>query len=224
MSSRKEIIKDSLSDRAFSILRESIISLEYPPGTRFVIDRLAESLSISRTPIREALRELVNQGLVVYDRICYRVVSLRVEDVLDIFAIRKALEVLAAGTAAQRITPAEKGSFKKILDIYSNARSQKSIKDFEREDQQLHTAVRKLSHNPRLFKLLSSYQDLILFIRSCTLHVALSEKDIEATNREHKDIVMAIVEEDSRAAGEAMRRHLENSEKRTIATMKKAEG
>ncbi|MBC7294664.1 MAG: GntR family transcriptional regulator, partial [Thermoleophilia bacterium] len=67
------IIRQSLSQQAGEAIKKRILSLDLPPGTRLVVDTLAEELGVSRTPVREALRELVSQGLVTYDGNSYTV-------------------------------------------------------------------------------------------------------------------------------------------------------
>lgn len=95
-------------DHVYDEIRRGIVEGRYAPGTRLVEQRLAASLDVSRTPVREALRRLEAEGLVVVER--HRgaeVRGLSPEEVADLYDVRSRLEAYAAELAAQRCTPAD---------------------------------------------------------------------------------------------------------------------
>jgi len=98
----------SLRDSVRDLLLERVLAGEYPPGARLVETRIARELGISQAPLREALRDLEQLGLVVHE--AYRGCSVRAvsaAELLEAFPVRAALEALAARLAAPRIDDAD---------------------------------------------------------------------------------------------------------------------
>lgn len=217
MQTKRKISKDNLCDKALVEIRESILSLKFSPGERLVIDRIADTLSISRTPIREALKELVNEGFLIYDKISYKVIDITKKDVTEIFAIRKALEVLAAGEAAKYCSEGTKKSLLKALEK-SSPKEKKDNNYYEIAYQKLHLLIAESSQNPRLFNLLASYQNLIRLVLSWTYKITQVEIDrkIILDENEHRSIIQAIIENRIDDAKTAMAFHIDNAEKRTL--------
>ena len=105
-------LRDVVSD----VLRQAIKDGVLKPGERLMEIRLAEELGVSRTPIREAIRKLEQEGFVVMvPRRGTYVADISLKDISQVFEIRGALEELAAGLAAERITPDELERLERIL-------------------------------------------------------------------------------------------------------------
>ena len=102
-------IQKPLRELVYLELKHKILTGEIQARTRLMEIDLAERMNVSRTPIREAIRELATDGLVVIEprRGAY-VSDISIQNMLDIFEVREDLEGLAAGLAAQRITEEEK--------------------------------------------------------------------------------------------------------------------
>src|SRR5690606_12292208 len=97
-----------LRELVFEVLREAIITGKLRPGERLMEVQLAEELGVSRTPVREAIRKLELEGLVLMiPRRGAYVAEISMKDIADVFEIRAALEGLAAQLAAERCTPEE---------------------------------------------------------------------------------------------------------------------
>jgi len=100
---------------ATKVLREAIVSGQLPPGGRLIQERLAQELRISRTPLREALLRLEQQGLVsTSGRRGLAVASLSPEAMLDTMDVRSALDTVAARWAVQRMTAREVGQLRAV--------------------------------------------------------------------------------------------------------------
>ena len=129
----KMIINDSSDSNGYKSLRESVYSKikkkiligEMKPGTRIVEVTLAESLGVSRTPVREAIRQLEKEGMVtvVEPRKGSYVSDISVKDMVDILEVRAELEALAAKLATSRALEEEIQEMEKISGMYRQAHS-----------------------------------------------------------------------------------------------------
>ncbi|WP_328683993.1 GntR family transcriptional regulator [Streptomyces sp. NBC_01261] len=107
----------AVRERVLATLRQDIIAGRLRPGDRLVERELAERFGISRVPVREAIRALVAEGFVHFETPRRTVVRrLTPNDVRELFELREALEVYAAGLAASRATPEELAEVRDLLD------------------------------------------------------------------------------------------------------------
>jgi DNA-binding GntR family transcriptional regulator len=160
------LIRQSLSQQAGEAIKRRILSLDLPPGTRLVVDVLAEEMGVSRTPVREALRELVSQGLVTYDGNSYTVTRYTRRDVEEIFAIRRALEVLAARQAAERISPQALQELRALCEEGVRRLRERDAKFLVEMDSRFHEIIAEQSGNTRLQSMLASLRDQAWLIRN----------------------------------------------------------
>ena len=107
----------SIADQVFEILEKDILTGVYARGEILTETKLSEKLGVSRTPIREALRRLEQERLVVGTSRGMRVVGLDMRDIEDIYEIRSRVEGLAARRAADRAKPEQLDELKRILDM-----------------------------------------------------------------------------------------------------------
>ena len=113
-------IQKPLRELVYLELKHKILTGEIKARTRLMEIDLAERMNVSRTPIREAIRELATDGLVIIEprRGAY-VSDISIQNMLDIFEVREDLEGLAAGLAAQRITEEEKLALSKMHRLFA---------------------------------------------------------------------------------------------------------
>ena len=108
-----------LRDVVFNNIKDGILTGRLRPGERLLENQLAEELGVSRTPIREALRMLEIENLVdLIPRKGAQVKKMSEKDIKDVLEIRKVLEELASGIAAENITKQEIAELKKLQDVY----------------------------------------------------------------------------------------------------------
>ena len=107
----------SIADQVFEILEKDILTGVYTRGELLTETKLSEKLGVSRTPIREALRRLEQERLVVGTSRGMRVVGLDTRDIEDIYEIRIRVEGLAARRAAERATGEQLAELKRVLDM-----------------------------------------------------------------------------------------------------------
>jgi DNA-binding GntR family transcriptional regulator len=197
----------SLSDEAYFRIRDLIVSLDLPPGAIVSERDLMERLGLGRTPVREALRTLAQEGLVeVYPRRGIFVTSVDVRDLGSLSEVRAVLESYAARLAAERATAAERreaGDLSEELDRTVGARQLIEL------DQRIHRHVYRCTHNPFLEKTLNEYY--VLTLRIWFLALDRVERLDEAV-QEHRELMTAIRDRDPDRAEETMRRHVRGFE------------
>jgi DNA-binding GntR family transcriptional regulator len=197
----------SQSDRAYYAIRELIVTLELPPGSVVSERDLMERLGLGRTPVREALRTLAQEGLVeVYPRRGIFVSSVDVRDLGSLSEVRAVLESYAARLAAERATAAERreaGALSEELDHTVGARQLIEL------DQRIHRHVYRCTHNPFLEKTLNEYY--VLTLRIWFLALDRVERLDEAV-QEHRELMEAIRDRDPDRAEATMRRHVRGFE------------
>ena len=191
---------------AYSEIRDRILKAEYEPGAALSEYQIAASLDVSRTPVREALKQLEQEGLVrsIPQKGVF-VTDLSVSDIDEIYQIREQLETFAARVAATEM------SAKESADLIAELRSAKenpdegSLEDAFDADIHLHEAIIAVTRNRRLAQILSTLADQVHRIRALS---ARTPGRLRAAVDEHLEIMEAIQRRDADAASEAMAEHL----------------
>ncbi|ASJ70524.1 GntR family transcriptional regulator [Granulosicoccus antarcticus] len=202
----------SQTHRAVADLRGLIFSGELPAGTDHLEIELAERLSMSRTPVREAARVLEAQGLLeVRPRKGVRILSLSANDMDEIYVVLTELESLAAGLAARgKYTKKE---LRPLLGTVADMEA--SLKRVDREawaeaDARFHDELVRLAGNSRMAAIISNFNDQVRRARAFTLHIRpLPVK----SNEEHRALYEAIARGDEKGARKMHWQHRENARK-----------
>ena len=193
----------SRSDEAYLRIRDLIVSLELPPGSIVNERELMERLGLGRTPVREALRALAQEGLVeVYPRRGIFVSSVDVGDLASLSEVRAVLESHAARLAAERATQEERDEAGVLIDELDRTLSARELIEL---DQRIHRHVYRCAHNPFLEKTLNEYYVLTLRIWFLALDRVARLDDAV---REHRELMTAIRDGDGERAEDSMRRHV----------------
>ena len=146
-----------LRDVVFNTLRQAILKGELAPGERLMEIQLANKLGVSRTPIREAIRKLELEGLVLMiPRKGAEVAEITEKNMLDVLEVRRALEELAVKLACERITEEEIQELKDAADAFQKILSEKDITKIAEADEAFHDVIFKSTGNDRLIQLLNS--------------------------------------------------------------------
>ncbi|MET3922822.1 GntR family transcriptional regulator [Arthrobacter sp. UYEF20] len=197
-----------LRENVRDAIRNRIFEGHYAPGTRLVERDLADEFSVSRLPVREALRMLRQEGL-VSDRANSRgtvVSSLTPEQVADLFDVRLALEVLASELAAARATRPELTHLNSLLDTAQNCLATGSIFEAHAANNQFHDAITTIARNEFLRAALEPLQGRMHWLfRHAT--------DLPELIREHRRLYEAIASGDPDRAGAASREHVQKYRK-----------
>lgn len=189
-------------------IRESIQNGVYTPGERLTESELAERLGVSRTPVREALRRLESDGLLVFEPWRGVVVAeMDRQQVGELYTMREVLEGTAARLAAKHISEAEMGVLETLL-----AKETKQLKkpsELAKTNRHFHHAIYASAHNRYLMQTLSTLRNSLALLRGTTFSVPGRAK---VAHREHKEIVTAILDRDGIGAEEAARAHIRGAE------------
>lgn len=186
-----------LREIVFESMRDAILSGVLQPGERLMEIQLAEEMGVSRTPVREAIRKLELENFVVMiPRKGAYVAGVSSKDVADVFEIRSALEGLAAGLAAERITEDELEQMERVLFCRSNE-GDMDLEEVVKTDTDFHALVYSASRNDRLIQILANLREQIQRFRSTSLAVPGRNK---LALEEHRAIVDALRNHDSEEA------------------------
>jgi len=189
----------------YATLREMILSMELPPGTRLKDVDLAQRLGVSNTPLREAMRLLAADSLVeTIPRRGTVVKTLSAEESGLLYEIREALEVLATGLVARR---GSQETLQKILDVAESHRravERRHLHEYLDLDRRFHSLIAEGSQNPILVSMLNMIADRIHIVRRMTSNL---EKDV-LTGNEHHEIATALMSRDEEKATSFMQQHI----------------
>lgn len=208
-----------LRELVLDAIREAIINGTLKPRERLMEIQLAEELGVSRTPIREALRKLELEGFIVMvPRKGAYVADISFKDIADVFEIRAALEALAAGLAAERITDEELEEMERLVVEKAEAIANQNMERLVQVDTMFHEAIYKASRNERLTSIISNLREQIQRYRTTSLaYPGRMQRSLE----EHRGIVEAIQSRDPQIAQQVAREHIENAENSMIDAIKK---
>ena len=198
-------------ESAYRYIRGSIIRGELKSGEILLETNLAERIGVSRTPVREALSRLANEGLVVLGR--YRraqVASFSMVDVAEVFRLRGKLEGHAARRACSRITTADIQRLEAIEDELETAFAKlgwhQHLPRFDELNNEFHAIIARAADSPRLERILASSLELPASIFN--YYTESVDARTERTHRQHREIIAALKARNSDWAEAAMSAHL----------------
>jgi DNA-binding GntR family transcriptional regulator len=180
-----------LREIVYEELRNLILTGKIKPGTRMMEIELAEDMGVSRTPIREAIRKLEKEGLVVIEpRKGAYASEVSVKDMEDILEVRANLEGLAAYLAAERMTEAEKKALDEVKIKFREAVNEGNMPEMISYDTKFHHMIVEASRNNHLIHMVEQLQELVLRFR----YIYYKDfKRAEDMIPEHKQIFEEIV-------------------------------
>jgi DNA-binding GntR family transcriptional regulator len=209
-----------LREIVFESMRDAILKGVLQPGERLMEIQLAEEMGVSRTPVREAIRKLELENFVVMiPRKGAYVAGVSSKDVADVFEIRSALEGLAAGLAAERITDEELEEMEQAL-FYRASEGEMDLEQIVKSDTDFHALVYKASRNQRLIQILANLREQIQRFRSTSLAVPGRNK---VALEEHRMIVEALRNHNSEEAQALAIAHIVTAENVMFEAMSKKE-
>lgn len=209
-----------LRDVVFETLRDAIITQVLKPGERLMEIQLADEMGVSRTPVREAIRKLELEGLVVMvPRKGAYVAGVSIKDIHEVYEVRSALEMLAVTLAAERITDEELDALERQVLRESEEEEKGAGSQLDNIiyiDSSFHDIIYGAAHNQRLVQFVNILQEQLQRFRAASLaRPGRSKTALE----EHKQIVEALAERNGELAAKLAREHIENAENAMIASM-----
>lgn len=195
-----------LREVVFKTLRNAIIRGELQPGERLMEEKLAKTLEVSRTPVREAIRMLELEGLVVMlPRKGAEVARITVTDLQEALEVRMAIEDLSVRLATMRIDEKGKKDLVRAKEAFDAALTGKKVETIVDKDERFHDVIFGATQNRRLIALAHSLREQVYryrfeYVKDFSSHDKLS--------REHARITEAILEGDVVKAQQSMRGHI----------------
>ena len=202
---------ETKSDYAYRQVRDRILSGELQPGAVIQQRDLASLIGISTTPLREALKRLKSEGLVELDaHRDARISPLRAEEARDLLELRKSLDPLAAGLAAQRRTNADIQAIRAALAHVDPLPTPPEIGQLVAH-RNFHAAIYRASHNDLLIAALEGLWDKADRYRRLALQTKRTQAARDQKANEHQLLVDSIAAGDSDAAANVMHAHIDTS-------------
>ena len=203
-----------ISSNLYSQLQRDILTGKLKNGQKLTEQVICEEYNVSRTPVREALRQLESEGLVenILNRGSF-VVGLSKQDFEDMFELRKIYEIQAVKWAIERITEEEMDALDETFEFMEFYTLRNDIDKMLTINEGFHQIIYEASHNRMLQQCLSSYQTYLKYLRKDDEY---PDDYLATVLEEHRQIFQAFIEKDVEAGAEAMERHIGNSKKRRL--------
>ncbi|HWI84614.1 GntR family transcriptional regulator [Ramlibacter sp.] len=199
----------SASETAYELLKQRLVAGSYPPGAQLKEEPIARELGLSRTPVRAALKRLIEDGLATVDAgRGVRVAQWTDADILETYHLRSLLEAHAAQRAAQRGDPAVRAELERLNREMAAAIGKGGadmVLRLQAINSRFHRTILDGSGSPRLKLLLASIIDMPIVVRSFFVS---TRADLQQSLQHHKDITAAIASGDGEVAAQAMQLHL----------------
>src|SRR3984893_4270466 len=201
------------SEGLVDALREAILTGRYAPGARLVQQELAEAFGMSRIPLREALRRLEGEGLVIISPNRGAIVRpLAPKDIVDLYDLRLALETLAVRRAAERYADVREATSRRRAEATAAVEAGPLTTLF-RLDRDYHADLAAASDNPHLVAVLGGQWSQIMRIMHAYLRVGTYTPNVW---EEHAGLADAVAHGDADGAAERLRIHLTTSRDRIL--------
>lgn len=198
-----------LRDLVFEYLRNAILIGKLKPGQRLMEVKLAEELGVSRTPVREAIRKLELEGLVLMEvRKGAYVADVSIKDTIDVLEVRSVIEGLAASLAAKRIEDDEIEELAKVSEEFNKAVKENDIRGMIDGDSKFHSLIFKSTRNKKLIQIVQGLQELVLRFR-ITYYTESEYKRCNEMVAEHQLIYKSILNRDPISAQKNAQYHID---------------
>ena len=197
-----------LRDVVFNTLREAILKGDLKPGERLMELQLASKLGVSRTPIREAIRMLEQEGLAVTNpRKGAEVAKMTLKDMEDVLEIRDALDELAVRIACQKISDEQLRQLEDMKELFEKSTQTGNVKKIAEADVTFHDVIYEATGNPKLVTLLNNLREQVYRYR---VEYIKDPKNYPTLIAEHEAILESLKNRDVKNAVEAMHVHVAN--------------
>lgn len=197
-----------LRDVVFHTLREAILKGDLKPGERLMELQLAAKLGVSRTPIREAIRMLEQEGLAVtMPRKGAEVAKMTLKDMEDVLEIREALDELAVRIACEKITDEQLKKLIAVKEEFEANTKSGDLKKIAESDVLFHDIIYEATGNPKLVSMLNNLREQVYRYR---VEYIKNPKNYPVLIAEHEAIVEGVKNHDAKKASGAMHEHVAN--------------
>lgn len=198
----------SLADQVFETLENDILSGKYQRGELLTESKLSQSLGVSRTPIREALRRLSQEHIIEESGKGSVVLGITEEDLKDIFFIRRKIEGICAGQAAKNRTEEQLAQLKEAVEFQEFYLARNDADKIKTMDSRFHETIYRMSGSNVFCDVLIPLHRKIQKYRRASVS---NSSRAAASVAEHRGILEAIAQKDSKRAEKLFNEHLENA-------------
>ena len=210
-----------LRDVVFKTLRQAILKGELEPGERLMEIQRAERLGVSRTPIREAIRKLELEGLVLMiPRRGAEVAKISEKNLRDVLEVRRSLEELAIDLACQRIQEEELETLREAQKEFAAAIAAGDAMEIAQTDEKFHEIIYSGTGNQKLMQILSNLREQMYRYR---LEYIKDANKRQILLVEHEQILKALSLRHVQEARLAVREHIDNQEITVLKNLKEQE-
>lgn len=207
-----------LRDVVFNTLRQAILYGKLQPGERLMEITLANRLGVSRTPVREAIRKLELEGLVIMiPRKGAQVAPITEKDLNDVLEVRLALEELAMASACARVTDEQLEEIGKAQAAFEACMNCGDVSKLAQADETFHELFYQATGNQRLIQIVNNLREQIYryrveYLKDGKVRTSLAE--------EHRELYQALNDRDAGRAVECMKRHIHNQQYAIVKSLK----
>ena len=204
--------ESSLAEEVTEILRNRIITGEYEMGEKLIENKIAKELKVSRTPVRDAFKQLTKEGLISYipNKGCFAK-GFSQKDMADIYAVRKAVEELAMSWAVENATEEGISALAEQLDLMNFYTQHGFYDKLLQANEDCHNMIYQMTGSRFIVQVLRAYQDYVHLARKTTLS---KEENLPEIYAEHVKIFEAIRDRDAERAKAEASKHLDGSARR----------
>ena len=204
--------ESSLADEIVQILRGRIINGDYSIGEKLVENKIADELKVSRTPVREAFKQLTKENLIEYipNKGCFAR-GFDQNDLRDIYAVRNAVEQLAVEWAIRNKTEEDIARLTEQLEVMTLYTENGMVEKLVVADEEFNRLLYQMTRSRFIMQALMSYQEYIDLARQGMI---AKRENLPKILSEHRSIYEAVVAGDVEGAKAAVEHHLGNSAKR----------
>lgn len=205
ISNIPEVGRKPLNYQVYETLKELIVSGKCPPETKLTETEISKQMNVSSTPVREAFRRLAAEGLVkIIPWKGVVVSSYSIEDIVDTYQCREALEVYAVRLATNNI---DEDGIKRLRLLLKQSIDAKTETELVKINSLIHNIIMEYTNNNKIKSLLESLDDVIYHDRNISAYNTDRRANIY---KEHLELINALEEKNVLNAEEAMRKHIHN--------------
>jgi DNA-binding GntR family transcriptional regulator len=208
--------RSAAADAVYDALREAIVGKRLSPGDRLAEEQLAKQFGVSRTPVREALLRLETEQFAT--RVARRGLVVRPipeREVLEVYAVRAALDGLAASLAAEQATPPDRAQLRWMHQQIADAAVESDFARMADLNIQFHEAICGAAHNGMLVLFMRQIHDWVRRFAESDTTFAIPGRAVEAV-AEHGELIAAIEAGDVDRAGQLAREHMNRAREARI--------
>ncbi|HHT15634.1 MAG: GntR family transcriptional regulator [Christensenellales bacterium] len=209
----------SISQNAYETLKHAILLGEIPAGTRLIETYYSKLLHISRTPLREAIRMLEQDGLVTFaENRGATVTGFTLEDIEETFTIRNALMLLLLPSIVELATEQDFVKLRELVALMDISQADEDAEKLSVQNRAFHKTLEHISNKKRILRVIDSQEELI--IRFSAIAIASIVHRSKA-QEEHHQILAFLEQRDLEGISRLMSKHIEDSKQTCLATFKK---